>query len=139
MTSHRPFWTISSALYQLRWEPSERRTSAADYLTSRILDGSDLEVRDIASKMLDLVNDLTSEPAQYLVTWTIDAFDAANPVAAARQARAAQIRPGTTATVFDVLNTATRETTRVDLSETAECPDHGGYPHRHDSDGNPSY
>jgi hypothetical protein len=38
---------------------------------------------------------------EYRVKWEID-IDADNPVDAARKARAAQIRPGTTATVFSV-------------------------------------
>jgi hypothetical protein len=38
---------------------------------------------------------------KYLVRWEIDS-DAATPLEAAREARAAQLRPDTTATVFDV-------------------------------------
>lgn len=51
---------------------------------------------------------------EYLVLWTIDA-EADTPRQAARQARAAQVRPGTLAVVFDVQDTATGVVTRVDL------------------------
>jgi hypothetical protein len=59
----------------------------------------------------------------YIVTWTIDADEFDNPHAAAVHARAAQIRPGTWANVFDVKDKATGETTRVDLDED-EDEDH---------------
>lgn len=59
MTGHQYSWTIASALYQLRWEPSERRTSAVDYLTSVIVSGPNKEVAEIASGLLDLA---VSEP-----------------------------------------------------------------------------
>jgi hypothetical protein len=38
----------------------------------------------------------------YKVRWEIDVTDAANPLEAAQRARAYQIKPGTTATCFDV-------------------------------------
>ena len=84
---------------------------------------------------------------EYLVLWAIDA-EADTPRQAARQARAAQVRPGTLAVVFDVQDTATGVVTRVDLLtpgsddhviSSAPVVDHGGPPHRHDSDGNVSF
>lgn len=55
--------------------------------------------------------------ADYLVTWEIDAFDADTPMDAALQARAAQIRPGTIATVFTATNKATGASFRIDLED----------------------
>lgn len=60
--TYRYSWSIPSALYQLRWEPGERRASAVDYLTAAILDSSDPAIREIASGLLALVNDITGEP-----------------------------------------------------------------------------
>lgn len=58
--------------------------------------------------------------AEYRVIWMID-VTAASPVAATAEAQAAQLRPGTLATVFDVMDRAAAwEGTRVDLA-----PDHG--------------
>lgn len=59
----------------------------------------------------------------YLVTWIIDADDVKNPVEAAKYAREAQIRKGTIATVFEVMNKDTREKTRVDLEEEKDILD----------------
>jgi hypothetical protein len=59
-------------------------------------------------------------PRQYLVEWSIDAFDCASPREAAEKARAAQVRPGTIATIFDVTDTMTGEKTRVDLTEQSK-------------------
>jgi hypothetical protein len=55
MTSYT--WTVDSALYQLRWEPSERRASAVEYLREVILDNeneSEQVIRDIAMTLLSL-------------------------------------------------------------------------------------
>jgi homogentisate 1,2-dioxygenase len=55
MTSYT--WTVDSALYQLRWEPSERRASAVEYLREIILDNeneSEQVIRDIAMTLLSL-------------------------------------------------------------------------------------
>jgi hypothetical protein len=59
---------------------------------------------------------------KYLVRWEIDS-DAATPLEAAREARAAQLEPRTTATIFDVYESAKCnpaydpdfESTRIDL------------------------
>lgn len=53
----------------------------------------------------------------YLVTWEIDTFDARTPLDAALNARAAQIRPGTTATVFTVTDKSSGASFSVDLDE----------------------
>ena len=55
---------------------------------------------------------------EYLVSWEIEVV-AANPRAAAKQARKHQIAEGTTAVVFDVVDGA-GELTRVDLLDLAE-------------------
>jgi hypothetical protein len=52
----------------------------------------------------------------YIVTWEIDADEVASPAAAARYARAAQIRRGTIATVFVVQDKATGERVQIDLT-----------------------
>ncbi len=59
---YRYQWTVASALSQLRWEPTERRVSAVDYLTAVILSGDGEQVRNIASALLNLVGELTGEP-----------------------------------------------------------------------------
>ena len=51
----------------------------------------------------------------YRVTWEID-IEADSPREAAELARACQVRPGTTAVVFDCADES-GETTRVDLLE----------------------
>jgi hypothetical protein len=51
---------------------------------------------------------------KYLVRWEIDS-DAATPLEAAREARAVQLRPDTTATVFDVYEDGQNEGERIDL------------------------
>jgi len=56
----------------------------------------------------------------YLVSWEIDVFDAATPIEAALQARKAQTRPDTIATVFTVLPKDGRTPVQVDLTELAE-------------------
>ena len=57
---------------------------------------------------------------KYLVRWEIDS-DAATPLEAAREARAAQLEPGTTATIFDVFPVHPAGclgiSTRIDLEE----------------------
>jgi hypothetical protein len=40
---------------------------------------------------------------EYRVTWEINVEDAPNPLEAARRARGYQTKPGTTATVFEVI------------------------------------
>lgn len=57
--------------------------------------------------------------ADYAVTWEFDSIDADSPEDAARMARAAQIREGTIATVFDVTDEQ-GNTTRIDLTEIDE-------------------
>lgn len=53
---------------------------------------------------------------RYLVTWEIDIFDAASPEDAARKAFEIMQRPGTSATVFDVIeHDSNGEAVRVDL------------------------
>jgi hypothetical protein len=57
----------------------------------------------------------------YRVEWIIDIFDVANPIEAARKARESQIRPGTSATIFDVYeHKGDHQLTRVDLMEAEE-------------------
>jgi hypothetical protein len=64
---------------------------------------------------------------KYFVRWEIDS-DATTPLEAAREARAALLRPNTTATVFDVYESAKCnpaydpdfESTRIDLQEHEE-------------------
>ena len=56
---------------------------------------------------------------KYLVRWEIDS-DAATPLEAAREARAVQLRPDTTATVFDVYEDGQNEGERIDLQEHGE-------------------
>ena len=59
---------------------------------------------------------------RYLVTWEIDIEDAVSPEDAARQAFAIVQRPGTSATVFDVIEHDTNgEAVRVDLLEENEA------------------
>lgn len=52
----------------------------------------------------------------FTISWTINS-DARTPEAAAREARAAQRRPGTTATVFSVRDNCTGIHTNVDIEE----------------------
>jgi hypothetical protein len=56
----------------------------------------------------------------YLVSWEFDVFDAATPIEAALQARKAQIRPDTIATVFTVWPKDGSTPVQVDLTELAE-------------------
>jgi hypothetical protein len=51
-------WTIASALYQLRWEPTERRSSAVTYLQDIVYSGRCDQVREIASGLLIMASDL---------------------------------------------------------------------------------
>lgn len=58
---------------------------------------------------------------RYFVTWEIDIEDATSHEDAARQAFAYMQRPGTTTTVFDVIEHETaREAVRIDLTELDE-------------------
>ena len=56
----------------------------------------------------------------YLVSWEFDVFDAATPIEAALQARKAQTRPDTIATVFTVWPKDGSTTVQVDFTELAE-------------------
>jgi hypothetical protein len=90
------------------------------------------------------------EENEYLVLWAID-IEAPSPRTAAWYARDAQVREDTIATVFDVQDKITGTVTQVDLDADPETDhvisnvpvdyyhDHGGPPHRHDSDGNPCF
>jgi hypothetical protein len=60
-------------------------------------------------------------PSRYRVTWFIDS-DAESPRAAALEAREAQTRPDTIATVFEVKDTRSGEVVCVDLIDEEECP-----------------
>jgi hypothetical protein len=60
-----------------------------------------------------------NEENEYLVLWGIDST-APSPRAAAWDARAAQVREGTTATVFDVQDKVTGVVTQVDLDADPE-------------------
>jgi tRNA A37 threonylcarbamoyladenosine biosynthesis protein TsaE len=51
---------------------------------------------------------------RFLCRWEID-IDARTATAAARQARAAQVRPGTLATVFDVREQGKKKVTHIDV------------------------
>jgi hypothetical protein len=55
----------------------------------------------------------------YFVSWEIE-LAAGNPIEAARQARAAQVRYGTMATVFNVHSADAENVVRVDLTAVAE-------------------
>jgi hypothetical protein len=55
---------------------------------------------------------------RYRVSWEIDIVDAVSPEDAARQAHAIQQRPGTSATVFDVIEfDSGGEAVSIDLTE----------------------
>lgn len=56
----------------------------------------------------------------YFVTWEIE-VRAKNPVEAARAAREAQTRFGTTSTVFQVFEEGSADVIRVDLTDLAEA------------------
>jgi hypothetical protein len=66
---------------------------------------------------------------EYRVIWTID-VDAADPREAAEKARAAQVRPDTTATVFQVKpwgrTTQPPEVVEIDLSPERRCDECDG-------------
>lgn len=47
-------WTVASALYQLRWEPTGRRASATAYLREAITTGPEQQARDIACTLLSM-------------------------------------------------------------------------------------
>lgn len=57
-----------------------------------------------------------TEPTNYRVSWEIDVL-ASSPEEAAREARAAQTRPGTMATVFTVQGEGFTDPVAVDLTE----------------------
>jgi hypothetical protein len=58
-------------------------------------------------------------PSRYHVTWIIDS-DAESPRAAALEARQAQTRPGTIATVFQVEDTGSGEVICIDLADEGD-------------------
>lgn len=132
------------------WEQALQQEEDVDRLADQVvaaavnLAGGDPETLARFARRLAQTPYLGRKPAaSYLVTWETDA-EAGSPLEAARQAREDQLRNGTWAVVFDVTDTATGKTTRVDLLKDSEgeefpyCADHGGPPHRHDSDGEPS-
>lgn len=59
------------------------------------------------------------QQAEYVVHWSIDVA-AANAREAAQQARAAQLRKDTLATVFDVFRPDGTHLARIDLNDKAE-------------------
>ncbi len=79
-------------------------------------------VEDIYSQFASQRRSSGAPADEWEVTWVIDAFDAEDALAAAQQARACQIRPGTIATVFDVRNKRTGARARVDLTEETVTP-----------------
>lgn len=54
MTTSDYQWTVASALYQLRWEPTGRRASATAYLREAITTGPEQQARDIAYTLLSM-------------------------------------------------------------------------------------
>lgn len=75
------------------------------------------EARDTIGRLADASRRLPRPGAgadEYLVTWDID-VTADSHDAAAREARRAQSRPGSWATVYDVTHQVTGETQRIDL------------------------
>lgn len=61
-------------------------------------------------------------PSRYLVIWTIDIDDADSPREAAEWAHECQIRPGTTATCFTVVDNVTGVSHEVDLDGDTPIP-----------------
>jgi hypothetical protein len=84
---------------------------------------------EVAWSALDSISALTSSPPKteetvgeimdYFVSWEIE-LAARSPIEAARQARSAQIKHGTMATVFDVYSADAENVVRVDLTAVAE-------------------
>lgn len=60
--------------------------------------------------------------SRYLVSWTIDIDDAESAREAAERARDCQVRPGTTATCFTVVDNATGFSHEVDLEGDSPIP-----------------
>lgn len=59
-------------------------------------------------------------PGTYSVLWAIDIEEVSTPTEAAAHARACQVRPGTTATVFEVLDCSSGLVSTVDLDSTCQ-------------------
>lgn len=59
-------------------------------------------------------------PATYSVLWAIDIEEVSSPAEAAAHARACQVRQGTTATVFEVLDCSSGLVSTVDLDSTSQ-------------------
>jgi hypothetical protein len=72
----------------------------------------------LASSLLR-TQEAEGEIMDYFVSWEIE-LAAGNPIEAARQARAVQVRHGTMATVFDVHSANAESVVRVDLTAVAE-------------------
>lgn len=59
-------------------------------------------------------------PGTYSVLWAIDIEEVSTPAEAAAHARACQVRQGTTATVFEVLDCSSGLVSTVDLDSNGE-------------------
>ena len=59
----------------------------------------------------------------FVVTWSIDIFDAENAIEAAKQARIIQLNPESIATVFEVQKRFTHAIETIDLEEIEESSD----------------
>lgn len=59
-------------------------------------------------------------PGNYSVLWAIDIEEVSTPAEAAAHARACQVRQGTTATVFEVLDCSSGLVSTVDLDSNGE-------------------
>lgn len=59
-------------------------------------------------------------PGTYSVLWAIDIEEVSTPAEAAANARACQVRQGTTATVFEVLDCSSGLVSTVDLESTGQ-------------------
>jgi hypothetical protein len=68
-------------------------------------------------------NDVPGAAMEFRVIWEID-IDAKGPKEAAQQARAIQLTPGMSATVFDVWECIAGKMHRIDLVEEADRLDH---------------
>ncbi len=137
MTGHQAYWTVSSALYQLRWEPSEHRASAVEYLTSLIIDGAAPDLQEIATGLLELYGTdgwATSESVIDDQRWQTSAEQLAQQLAIERRQRFRLIRalaqihreciPGTTAhdTASAALGQLIHETTPATVCAVCDGP-----------------
>lgn len=57
--------------------------------------------------------------ANFLVRWEIDSDDVSDAYAAVVEARAAQVRPDTLATVFTVMDKDTKQCHKIDLTNNS--------------------